>query len=97
MDKVLLAIFIVVVGSVIISIVLNVIMAKKDNQGCRLKVKDNDNGNTKQAIIEFADKLIYLYDNDEDNISDKTPCKVVVQNIKDIRDELLKEFGGNDD
>lgn len=49
-----------------------------------------------KVINDFAERLIGLYEPepDEKGISWSTPCEVIIQNIKDIRDEVLEELKG---
>lgn len=52
----------------------------------------------KQAVKEFAVRLIDLYEDDEDDdVNYSTPCAVIVQNIKDIQEEFLTELYGVDE
>ncbi len=58
-------------------------------------LSDEGYGNVKEAVKKFTDRLIALYENEEgDETHYSTPCPVIIQNIKDIRDEFLTELYG---
>ena len=49
-----------------------------------------------KVVDDFANRLIGLYEPapDEKGVSWSTPCEVIIQNIKDIKEEVLKELKG---